>query len=95
MALPGDYYSVTGEKMMKEVQYSMQNSILMRPVQNMRTLMKFWKESVTPYERLMQERNIADVKDFPISLPNVSIPDLVIPEISLKKNKHKDTVKNR
>ena len=95
MALPGDYYSVTGEKMMKEVQYSMQNSILMRPVQNMRTLMKFWKESVTPYERLMQERNIADVKDFPISLPNVPIPDLVIPEISLKKNKHKDTVKNR
>ena len=72
----------------------MQNAILMRPVENMRTLIKFWKEAVTPYERLMKERNIADTKEFALQLPNVSLPDLVIPEISLKKIKHKADKKN-
>ena len=94
MSLPGNYYSVTGEKMMHDVQISMQNAILMRPVENMRTLIKFWKEAVTPYERLMKERNIADTKEFALQLPNVSLPDLVIPEISLKKIKHKADKKN-
>ena len=94
MSLPGNYYSVTGEKMMHDVQLSMQNAILMRPVENMRTLIKFWKEAVTPYERLMKERNIADTKEFALQLPNVSLPDLVIPEISLKKIKHKADKKN-
>lgn len=88
MSLPENFYAVTGDRMMREVQSSMQNSILMHPVQNMRGLNKAWKDATAPYERLMRERNIEDVKDFPIQLPNVSLLEITIPEIDLKKFRH-------
>ncbi len=90
MSLPENFYGSVGVKMHREILSTLQNTILMHPVQNIRGISKAWKDATAPYEKLMRERNIEDVRFFSIPVPNVTlqdipIPELTIPEIKLKK----------
>ncbi|MCR5303725.1 MAG: NAD(P)H-dependent oxidoreductase [Lachnospiraceae bacterium] len=84
LSMTPDFYGISSEKLRRDMLIYVQTTMLYHPVTTVTGMKKAQEELLSPYEKLLKERNIEEEMEFPdISIPDISMPDINLNDLSI------------